>query len=117
VASNTTRVFPCSIVQDRFPRLVFVQMVPADKPAVLGTKTGRVGLLGTERTIRDPYNAETAASYRAGCRLISVAAPELMEFRYILAGYDERGPAASPILKRSRPPGRTAWSFGSLTRG
>jgi glutamate racemase len=54
LACNTATVSALAELRDRFPGLPFVGTVPAVKPAVNATKTGKVGVLGTERTIEDP---------------------------------------------------------------
>ncbi|MDR2746159.1 MAG: glutamate racemase [Treponema sp.] len=115
LACNTASVSALSFLREHFPRLVFVGTVPAVKPAVLGTKTGRVGVLGTERTVGDPYIAELAAGYGAGRRIIPVAAPELVDFveyRYALAGEEERRRTAAAYLERFRAAGADSLVLG-----
>jgi glutamate racemase len=105
LACNTASVSALSFLREQFPRLIFVGTVPAVKPAILGTKTGRIGVLGTERTVKDPYIAELAAGLGAGCEIISIAAPELVDFveyRCVLAGEGERRRALRPYLERFR---------------
>jgi glutamate racemase len=115
LACNTASVSALSFLRERFPSLPFVGTVPAVKPAVLGSRTGCVGVLGTERTIGDPYIAELAASYGAGCRIVSVAAPELVDFveyRYALAGEEERRRAPLPYLEKFRSAGADGLVLG-----
>ncbi|GHV89923.1 hypothetical protein AGMMS50268_04260 [Spirochaetia bacterium] len=90
VACNTATVSTISALRSFFPDLPFVGTVPAVKPAVTESKTGRVVVLGTARTIEDPYIAELAAQYGPHCTLHGIAAPELVEFiEYRYAGADE----------------------------
>jgi glutamate racemase len=92
VACNTATVSALEILRRRFPRIPFVGTVPAVKPAVLDSRSGLVGVLGTERTIGDPYTAELALKYRRDCRIRGIAAPELVDFierRCGSAGEDE----------------------------
>jgi glutamate racemase len=108
LACNTASVSALSFLRERFPGLIFVGTVPAVKPAVMGTKTGRIGVLGTERTINDPYIAELAAAYGAGCQVMSIAAPELVDFveyRWAQAGEEEKRRALIPYLERFRAAG------------
>jgi glutamate racemase len=115
LACNTATVSALSFLREHFPPLIFVGTVPAVKPAVLGTKTGRVGLLGTDRTVTDPYTADLAAGYGAGCQLIPIAAPELVDFveyRYTLAGEEERRRALIPYLERLRAAGADGLVLG-----
>ena len=92
LACNTASVSTLEILRRRFPGIPFVGAVPAVKPAVLDSRSGLVGVLGTERTINDPYTAELALKYRRDCQVRGIAAPELVDFierRYGSAGEDE----------------------------
>ncbi|MDR1972398.1 MAG: glutamate racemase [Treponema sp.] len=107
LACNTASVSALSFLRECFPSLIFVGTVPAVKPAALGTKTGRIGVLGTERTIDDPYIAELASRH-GGCTVVPLAAPALVDFveyRYALAGEEERRQAVIPYLARFRTAG------------
>jgi glutamate racemase len=115
LACNTASVSALSFLREHFPALIFVGAVPAVKPAVLGTKTGRIGVLGTERTVNDPYIAELAAGYGAGCEVISLAAPELVDFveyRWAAAGEGERRRVLRPYLGRFRAAGADGLVLG-----
>jgi glutamate racemase len=115
LACNTASVSALSFLRESFPSLIFVGAVPAVKPAILGTKAGRIGVLGTERTVDDPYIAELAARYGAGCTIIPIAAPDLVDFveyRYLLAGEGERRRAAAPYLDRLRAAGADSLVLG-----
>jgi len=52
--------------------------VPAIKPAAALTKTGTIGLVGTEATIRQAYVDDLEAQFAADKRLLRVAAPGLV---------------------------------------
>jgi glutamate racemase len=115
LACNTASVSALSFLRESLPSLAFVGAVPAVKPAILGTRTGRIGVLGTERTIGDPYIAELAACYGAGCTVIPIAAPELVDFveyRCRLAGEEERRRAVVPYLDRFRAAGADGLVLG-----
>jgi glutamate racemase len=56
-----------------------VGTVPAIKPAAAMTKTGVIGLLGTEATIRQAYVDRLEHEFAQGKRLLRAAAPELVE--------------------------------------
>lgn len=77
LACNTATISALAELRNRFPKLLFVGTVPAIKPAMQAGKTGKVGVLGTERTIQDPYINNLAGT---GCRIVGIAAPELVEF-------------------------------------
>jgi glutamate racemase len=58
--------------------LPIVGTVPAIKPAALATKTGVIGLLGTQATIRQPYVDQLEQEFASDKRLLRYAAPELV---------------------------------------
>jgi glutamate racemase len=105
LACNTATVSALPELRRRFPRLPFVGTVPAVKPAALGTKTGRIGVLGTGRTIGDPYIAALAARYGKDCAVEGIAAPELVEFVEFRCGGADRETrlaAVRPYIARFR---------------
>ncbi len=55
-----------------------VGTVPAVKPASLVTKTGVIGLLGTQATIRQPYVDRLEQEFASDMTLLRYAAPELV---------------------------------------
>ncbi|GHT60716.1 glutamate racemase [Spirochaetia bacterium] len=115
VACNTATVSTISALRSFFPELPFVGTVPAVKPAVTESQKGRVGVLGTARTIEDPYIAELAAKYGPHCVLHGIAAPELVEFieyRYTLAGEAEKLKMVRSYLDRFRAAGVDAVVLG-----
>jgi len=100
IACNTAAISALNILRSHYPGISFVGTVPAIKPAVIASKNKKIGILGTARTIEDPYNqklADEAVSNEdvnnenAGkCEIIAAAAPELVEFvEYRLDKADE----------------------------
>jgi glutamate racemase len=79
VACNTASIAALAPLREHFPALHFVGTVPAVKPAALESKTGKIGVLGTELTIRQPYIRDLAAQHGQN-EIIGIAAPELVEF-------------------------------------
>jgi glutamate racemase len=115
LACNTATVSALSFLREKFPALPFVGTVPALKPALAGSKTRRVGVLGTHRTLEDPYIAELGDRYGAGASIVPLAAPELVEFveyRYTQAGAEERRRTVLPYLERFRDSGVDAVVLG-----
>ncbi|MDR1899859.1 MAG: glutamate racemase [Treponema sp.] len=105
VACNTATVSALPELRRRFSPLPFVGTVPAVKPAVLATKKKKIGVLGTARTIEDPYIAALAARYGKGCAIEGIAAPELVEFveyRHEGADRETRLGAVRPYIARFR---------------
>ncbi|QQO11425.1 glutamate racemase [Breznakiella homolactica] len=102
LACNTAAVSALEPLRKRFPDIPFVGTVPAVKPAVLQSRTRSVGVLGTNRTIEDPYIAELARQYGPGCRVTGIAAPDLVEFvehSYAGADPEQRKQAVRPYIE------------------
>jgi len=89
LACNTATVSSIEILRRAFPAVPFVGTVPAVKPAASMSIKRKIGLLGTTRTIEDPYSLHLADENifdntdnekKARCEIIGAAAPELVEF-------------------------------------
>ncbi|MDR1836525.1 MAG: glutamate racemase [Treponema sp.] len=74
---NSATVSALATLRQKFSHIPFVGTVPAIKPAVNASHSRKIGLLGTERTIEDPYNQNLA---NGNYELFPIAAPELVEF-------------------------------------
>jgi len=114
LACNSASIAALAALRERFPVLTFVGTVPAVKPAALATKTGKIGVLGTELTVRESYIRELGAQ-NGGCEIVALAAPELVEFvetRLDHAGEGERRQAARRYLDRLRAVGADALVLG-----
>jgi len=79
LACNSASIAALPGLRENFPELTFVGTVPAVKPAALASKTGRIGVLGTELTVRESYIRELSAKH-GNCEIVGVAAPELVDF-------------------------------------
>lgn len=77
IACNTASTIALGMVREVLD-IPIVGTVPAIKPAAAMTKTGTIGLLGTEATIRQPYVDRLEADHAAGKTLLRHAAPELV---------------------------------------
>jgi len=107
LACNTATIAALAELRECFPDLVFVGTVPAIKPAALASKTGKIGVLGTELTIKQPYIRELASRFGSG-ELHGIAAPELVEFvesRFDSASADEKRDIVTAYLNRFRAEG------------
>jgi glutamate racemase len=115
LSCNSASVSALDFLRECFPSLPIVGTVPAVKPAVLASKTRRVGVLGTERTIADPCIAALAARYGPGCAIMGERAPALVEFvehRYALAPEEERLAAVTPWIEKFRASGADSVVLG-----
>jgi glutamate racemase len=112
---NTASVSALAALRETFPDLPFVGTVPAVKPAVLGSVSRRIGVLGTERTTADPYIGELAARYGADCAVTALAAPDLVEwveYRHSGATAEERLKAVEPYVDYFKERGVDALVLG-----
>lgn len=105
IACNTASVSALDDLRSAFPDLPFVGTVPAVKPAALASVKRRIGVLATERTVRDPYAAHLAERFAPDCELVGIAAPELVEFvehRYAHSDRTERLAVVEGYIRRFR---------------
>ncbi|PKP95468.1 MAG: glutamate racemase [Alphaproteobacteria bacterium HGW-Alphaproteobacteria-14] len=77
IACNTASTIALGMVRDVL-EIPVVGTVPAIKPAAALTKTGTIGLIGTDATIRQAYVDDLEARFGNGTRLLRVAAPGLV---------------------------------------
>ena len=80
IACNTATICALEHLRRRFAQIPFVGTVPAVKPAVMTSHSGKVGILGSERTVNDPYSQKLAESFGFNGDIIGIAAAELIEF-------------------------------------
>ena len=78
IACNTASTIALSMVREVL-HVPIVGTVPAIKPAAAMTRTGVIGLLGTEATIRQAYVDRLECEFAQGKALLRAAAPELVE--------------------------------------
>ena len=78
IACNTASTIALGMVRDVL-EVPIVGTVPAIKPAAAMTRTGVIGLLGTEATIRQEYVDRLETEFAQGKRLLRFAAPGLVQ--------------------------------------
>ena len=79
VACNTASVVALSALRERFP-LPFVGVVPAVKPAAALSRSHRVGVLATRRTVEGEYLRSLIHDHASDCTVVSLPAAGLVEF-------------------------------------
>jgi glutamate racemase len=77
IACNTASTIALGMVREVL-EVPIVGTVPAIKPAAAMTRTGVIGLLGTEATIRQAYVDRLEHEFANGSRLLRAAAPDLV---------------------------------------
>jgi glutamate racemase len=115
VVCNTASVSALSALREAFPGVPFVGTVPAVKPAVTGSLNRHIGVLGTERTVTDPYIGELAGLYGPDCAITTLAAPglvEWVEYRHADASIEERQKVVEPYVDFFRQRGADALVLG-----
>jgi glutamate racemase len=80
IACNTASVCALSSLRQSFAHIRFVGTVPAIKPAANACRSGKIGVLGTERTIEDIHSLNIAGINENGREVYGVSAPELVLF-------------------------------------
>lgn len=78
IACNTASTIALGMVREVL-EIPIVGTVPAIKPAAAMSKTGVIGLLGTQATIRQSYVDNLEREFASDKRLIRVAAPGLVD--------------------------------------
>ena len=93
IACNTASTIALGMVREVL-EVPIVGTVPAIKPAAAITRSGTIGLLGTEATIRQAYVDRLEEEFAQGKRLLRAAAPELVA----AAEASLRGEASNPAV-------------------
>jgi len=79
VACNTMSVVALEALRERFA-VPFVGVVPAVKPAASITRTKRVGVLATRRTVEGQYLRNLITRFAVGCQVVSISAGDLVDY-------------------------------------
>jgi glutamate racemase len=93
IACNTASTIALGMVREVL-EVPIVGTVPAIKPAAAMTRSGVIGLLGTEATIRQGYVDRLEAEFAQGKRLLRHAAPMLVDAAEAKLRGDRVDPAA-----------------------
>jgi glutamate racemase len=80
LACNTASGAALDHVRAEFPHVTFVGMEPAVKPAALHTKTGVIGVLATEATLKSSRYADLVSRFAGGARVIEQPCYGWVEF-------------------------------------
>jgi len=80
LACNTASVASLSSLRQSFAHILFVGTVPAIKPAANACKSGKIGVLGTERTIEDIHSLNISGLGENHREIFGISAPELVLF-------------------------------------
>ena len=100
VACNTATAAAIRTLREEFP-VKFIGMEPAVKPAVLGTRTGVIGVLATAGTLKGSKYLTTKGNYEDGCTIVEHVGQGFVE---LVEGGLLTGPEAEAIVERSLRP-------------
>ena len=78
VACNTATAAAIRTLREEFP-VKFIGMEPAVKPAVLGTRTGVIGVLATAGTLKGSKYLTTKGNYEDGCTIVERSLRPLLD--------------------------------------
>jgi glutamate racemase len=78
IACNAASAASLYNVRAQYPRIPFVGMEPAVKPAVEATRTGVIGVLTTQATAEGMLYKQVLERYAANTRVMTQIAPELV---------------------------------------
>jgi len=78
VACNTASAAALTYLREKFPKVTFVGMEPAVKPAAEATKTGKVGVLATPATFQGALYASVVERFGASVELLQSTCPGLV---------------------------------------
>jgi glutamate racemase len=78
IACNTASAAALRSLRDRFPKVPFVGMEPAIKPAAERTRAGHVGVIATEATFQGELFASLMDRFAAGTTVHTQACPALV---------------------------------------
>ena len=100
VACNTATAAAIRTLREEFP-VRFIGMEPAVKPAVLGTRTGVIGVLATAGTLKGSKYLNTKGNYEDGCTITEHVGNGFVEL--VEAGI-LTGPEAEAVAEKSLRP-------------
>jgi glutamate racemase len=101
IACNTASLAALDDCREVYPGIVFIGTVPAIKPAAARSKTGRIAVVATARTVNDPCTADLAKRFAAELEVRLVAAPEWVDFvenRWLSSSLADRIALVGPIV-------------------
>ncbi|AEJ19308.1 glutamate racemase [Gracilinema caldarium] len=108
IACNTATIAAIDRLRASFPEISFVGTVPAVKPAVLASKTRRIGVIATERTVKEPYIYDLAQRFNSEINVVGLPAPELVDFvehEWYAANRETRLEKVAPYIEYFRKAG------------
>ena len=101
VACNTATAAAIKTLRKEYPETPFIGMEPAVKPAVLGTKTGVIGVLATAGTLKGSKYLKTRGMYKDDVKIVEHVGEGFVE---LVESGEFTGPHAEKVIGRSVSP-------------
>lgn len=101
VACNTATAMAINELRERYPDTPFVGLEPAVKPACLSTRTGKVGVLATARSLEGDHFKRTAAKYADRAEIFASVGEGFVE---IVERSAEQEPLTREVVSRAVEP-------------
>lgn len=101
VACNTATAMAINELRERYPDTPFVGLEPAVKPACLSTRTGKVGVLATARSLEGDHFRRTAAKYADRAEIFASVGEGFVE---IVERSAEQEPSTRDVVSRAVEP-------------
>ena len=79
VACNTATAVAIKHLREKYPTIPFVGLEPAVKPAALTTKTGVIGVLATERSLRGNHFLRAEEKYGSEVKILKAVGEGFVE--------------------------------------
>ena len=101
IACNTATAAAIATLRAEYPRIPFVGMEPAVKPAVGGTRSGTIGVLATNSTLHSAKYIETRDRYAQGVRVVEHVGEGFVE---LVESLDLNSENTRTVVERSLRP-------------
>lgn len=101
VACNTATAAAIATLRAEYPKVSFVGMEPAVKPAALGTNTGVIGVLATAGTLKGSKYLKTKGQYEDDVRIVEHVGEGFVE---LVENGILDGPEAEETVRKSLQP-------------
>lgn len=101
VACNTATAVAIKYLREKYPNVPFVGLEPAVKPAALTTKSGVIGVLATERSLRGDHFLRAEEKYGAEVKILKGVGEGFVE---AVEHNEEHTPETAELVRKAVAP-------------
>ncbi len=101
VACNTATAVAIKHLREKYPTIPFVGLEPAVKPAALTTKTGVIGVLATERSLRGDHFLRAEERYGSEVKILKAVGEGFVE---AVERNEEHTPETAELVRKAVAP-------------